>query len=508
MAKKSIYEIIKTNIADDGKMMKGFSLKDYGIHNKSPFVPGGFDGTAMQGHYHPGKPEAEAKTVVELIRQYFQTGEFSIIVEIKELLESAGTLAAVDLILNGIMENHEGIDPQSFIEFALNLAKTSDSIDLVKLGISMLGLFDLGEFKEVIDPVTILAVYDEFTLFSVVAASKWRGGNDIVFKIAHRVDGWGKINAVEWLEPVTDEIRDWILRKGCENNVMDAYLGLTCAKKGDLISALRRDSLDRGLFDSIAIIMDALLDEGPVPGISEYDHAEESLALYLSHAKKYATTLKHLWYILNVKTNMEDSKIANKAEIMALSEEIEKSRNWEDAIRDILTRRDDDYFFYACNIASRMGINVSEQLLAIIKDEPLPYWPYALRFFRKTTMVAEMISIYESVLPLDKLATGMGDDLFAEDLFDEHSCLESIINELKAYPMQGVRFIQTGLNSRVVRERNTACHILAEWIKTERKPLAELSPEIYEEVVRIHALEVNTETKARMKGLIDGVIEE
>ena len=106
---------------------------------------------------------------------------------------------------------------------------------------------------------------------------------------------------MEHLEPETDEVRDWILRNGCANGVMDAYLGLTCAIKGDLISVIRRDSIDNELFGSIAIIIDALLDEGPVAGISEYEHAEEVLSRYLSHAKRHATSVEHLWRILNLR---------------------------------------------------------------------------------------------------------------------------------------------------------------------------------------------------------------
>jgi len=76
---------------------------------------------------------------------------------------------------------------------------------------------------------------------------------------------------VERLEPTSDEIREWILRKGCANEIMDAYLGLECGNKGNLIGALRHGSIDDELFEGISVIIDALLDEGPVEGISVYD---------------------------------------------------------------------------------------------------------------------------------------------------------------------------------------------------------------------------------------------
>jgi len=59
----------------------------------------------------------------------------------------------------------------------------------------------------------------------------------------------GQIHAVERLEPTSDEIREWILRKGCANEIMDAYLGLECGNKGNLIGALRHGSIDDELFE-------------------------------------------------------------------------------------------------------------------------------------------------------------------------------------------------------------------------------------------------------------------
>lgn len=174
-------------------------------------------------------------------------------------------------------------------------------MELAKIAIGLLGLLDLGNADEVGKVITTLSLHDDFTLFAVVATSNWTNGNRIIFQIAKNVTDWGKIHAVERLEPETDEIREWILRDGCANGVMDAYLGLICAVKSDLISALHRGSIDDEMFGSIAIIIDALLDEGPVAGISEYEHAHEALTRYLTHAKQHAVSVEHLWRILNLR---------------------------------------------------------------------------------------------------------------------------------------------------------------------------------------------------------------
>ena len=102
----------------------------------------------------------------------------------------------------------------------------------------------------------------------------------------------------------------------------------------------------------------------------------------------------------------------------------------------------------------------------------------------------------------------MGDYLFSDKLNQEHQCLDFVFPELAKYPMQGIKLIQTGLNSRVIRGRNMACRALSGWVKVQGKPLAEISAELYSEIVRIHDVEVNEQTKETMKKLIYGGFED
>ena len=57
------------------------------------------------------------------------------------------------------------------------------------------------------------------------------------------------------------------------------------AEKGGLIDVLRKDTIDEELFSSILAIVDALIDEGPVAGISMYENAEEALEQFMRHVE-------------------------------------------------------------------------------------------------------------------------------------------------------------------------------------------------------------------------------
>jgi hypothetical protein len=261
MSTQSIYSAICENLNSEGRLSQNFTLPfKEASPNELRFMPGARDGIGIF-HFGSKHPEVVAKKIVKSLKSDWKKGSANSQNKIAGLLHKHGSLSVIDSILNSIREDHKAADVKNMIDYACRLAFQTADEELVKLGIGLLGLLDLSSEKDIIDKLLILALYEEFTLYVVVAVSNYQNGNDILFEIAQKVDGWGKIHTVERLEPTSDEIREWILHKGCANTVMDAYLGLECANKGNLISALRRDSLDDELFDGISVIIDALSDE-------------------------------------------------------------------------------------------------------------------------------------------------------------------------------------------------------------------------------------------------------
>jgi len=508
MGKSSIYELVKTNLEADGKLPYAFTLEEKPAPNQIGYMPGAMDGIGVY-HMGGGNGKKVTKKVVSLLKKYFKTSKREYISKIEAILSDSRAIFVMDSVLENIQNNRKRINLDSVFASSIGLAKTSGDIEIIKIAIGLLGLLELSENEDAREIIATLGLYEDFTLYAVVAAAKWSNGNDIVFKIAQKVTSWGKIHAVERLEPENDEIREWILREGCSNGVMDAYLGLTCAVKGDLISALRQNTLDEKLFDSVAIIIDALLDEGPTSGISEYGHAKEALELYMCHAQKHVDSVVHLWRMLNLRNWAESAKVDYRDKIWAQCNEIINKFDWKKKIVEIIEQPDDDFtFFCACNAASRLDIDVSTELFVLVKKDPLKYSWHMAQLLKNPNMATEIIDLCETILPLGDMALGMGDHLFSDKLNQEHQCLDFVLPELAAYPMQGIKLIQTGLNSRVTRSRNMACRALAGWVKTQGKPLADISAELHSEIVRIHDIEVNEQTKETMKKLIDGGYEE
>ena len=257
--------------------------------------------------------------------------------------------------------------------------------------------------------------------------------------------------------------------------------------------------------NSVAIIVDAMLDEGPVDGISAYEHASEALTLFMCHAEKHVDCVESLWRILNIKTWLEDSDADYKNIVLSKCDEIANRPHWKEKIIETVTKKDDNFkFFCAGNVALRMDVDISKELFDAVKSEPLKHYSYVQRLFKNPDMAHELIAMYESILPLSDMAEGMGDYLFSDKLNQEHMCLDFVLPELASYPMQGVELIKTGLNSRVVRGRNMACRALSGWMKLLDKRLDEISPELYAELKRISKIEVNADTKEIMMKLLRG----
>lgn len=502
MGLESIYDVISRSINSEGKLDLNFMLP---FKKPSPtemrFIPGAKDGIGLY-HFNLRTPKSAANKIFKLLKSDWKKGDSDSQEKVAEILNRYGSWTVIDYVLHLIRDKQKEIDPKNIFYYACKLAFESTNEELVKLGICLFGLLDLSNEEEIMNRLFILALYEEFTLYVLATISNSPKGNDIVFKIAQKVDGWGKIHAVEYLEPATDEIREWILRKGCANAVMDAYLGLECAIKGDLINALKRDSFDEELFEGISVIIDALLDEGPVDGISVYEHTEEALKLYLRIATEHAFTIIHLWRLLNLQAWLENATISNRDELKKICDNIVNREAWKEMIMEILNKPDDELLFYAINAGLRLNMDIIEFVFRAAKKNPVEHFGYLHILYKNPEYANELTKIYEELLPLDAMAAGMGNFLFPENYAKEHHCLEFILQELKNYPEMGEKLVETGLKSPVVRERIAACKVIEEWSKRLNQNLDTISPGLYAILKEIARIEVDKDSRQLMKKLL------
>ncbi len=111
-----------------------------------------------------------------------------------------------------------------------------------------------------------------------------------IWNLAKAVYGWGRINAVQYLaETTVPEIKEWMLREGFRNHVLDEYLAYTCATTGGLRQALGRPTVDPNLLAASVDLLIALINAEPGEGIMDYpDGPVVCLSLLPAHAHSSA----------------------------------------------------------------------------------------------------------------------------------------------------------------------------------------------------------------------------
>jgi hypothetical protein len=105
-----------------------------------------------------------------------------------------------------------------------------------------------------------------------------------ILDLARRVHGWGRIHCVQFIEPENDEIRHWLLTDGIDNGVMSEYSALTVFEKTGIEEMLDRSDLSEEEVKSILNVIDSMLVEGPVTGISGLEDPPKVLAKVLKAA--------------------------------------------------------------------------------------------------------------------------------------------------------------------------------------------------------------------------------
>jgi hypothetical protein len=336
----SIYEQIKANIGQDGKLPSGFVLRSKNGEYRN--TPGLSDGLEIYGSYDEwvdslAYAEITADDTCAAIMRYLITGDQRFLTKEICFGYSSGFYTGIidDLMyafhkemrrivkyLQPVGEDNDckWLSPEEWVMYyeasewlfarLLSLIQKSDNIGVMKVSIMLLAELGEVDMDASIEVLTTLALWDEFTLYSVLVIKKCifiSDKNALILEIAKKVRGWGRVHAIRLLEPETDEIRDWVLRNGCiAEGAARLYLGLTCAKKGNLISALRQKTMDSELFGGVSAIAEALLDERAAGGISFYEHAKEALPLYLRHAEAHPEILKRREETRSGKTLYED----------------------------------------------------------------------------------------------------------------------------------------------------------------------------------------------------------
>jgi len=507
----SIYELIKSSIQANGELPEDFKLppKD---PNGVPWADGALDGVYI---YHTVGNEEDIEPLKNIVFQISE-GKFE---EAQNNLENLDffMISRRDPLLNWIIKEQKQINIDNLCEFTISQLSTSKNIEVIKFCLCVLEIIKLETEKDTIEKVKILALSDEFTLYCLNILKNLKNSNEEIFEIAKKVKGWGRIYSIKYLKVTNDEIKEWILEEGCHNYIIPAYTAYTCAKKINLVEILNEDKISSKKFNDISYLMNALLDEEAITGISALENRELLIEKYLEKAKTLSSTEEAYEVVRLIKEYVEDNEEIDK-KFIKICDEILNSEKTRNRIKEFMEEG------YGYNIAKYLGIDTDKYILEYLQNNPFKN-PHVIFNISKRENMEKLVSLIEKKLTLEKLEGAPTDKFYSKNEENkEYIFLDTIIKKLgnfgrtegnfviTVYPVEptasmdepenfvgiGENLIICALNSPYVDIRYGAVNTLESW--KEKGYI--LSNEIIENIKKLEKLEVDEELKIKLNELL------
>ena len=507
----SIYELIKSSIQANGELPEDFKLppKD---PNGVPWADGALDGVYI---YHTVGNEEDIEPLKNIVFQISE-GKFE---EAQNNLENLDffMISRRDPLLNWIIKEQKQINIDNLCEFTISQLSTSKNIEVIKFCLCVLEIIKLETEKDTIEKVKILALSDEFTLYCLNILKNLKNSNEEIFEIAKKVKGWGRIYSIKYLKVTNDEIKEWILEEGCHNYIIPAYTAYTCAKKINLVEILNEDKISSKKFNDISYLMNALLDEEAITGISNLEDRELLIERYLEKAKTLASTEEDYYAVITLKEYIKNNKEINN-ELIKICDEILNSEKTRNIVKELLKEG------YGYNIAKYLGIDTDKYILEYLQNNPFKN-PHVIFNISKRENMEKLVSLIEKKLTLEKLEGAPTDKFYSKNEENkEYIFLDTIIKKLgnfgrtegnfviTVYPVEptasmdepenfvgiGENLIICSLNSPYVDIRYGAVNTLESW--KEKGYI--LSNEIVKNIKNLEKIEVDEELKIKLNELL------
>ena len=504
MSDKSLYEHILSHITNE-KLSEDFPLPDKDIAGGLPLADGVWDGI-IRYHVAPCGLGPEGTRILAKALHAAAASEFD---EADSLFCELGkehrAIAVVDSLQTYLIKHIKKFPAEGIYQTAVHLVLHSKNKESVKFGIEMLELFtSLNE--QAMSILRNIGLCEEFTLFVLWALRKRENGNEEIFSLAQRVHGWGKIHAVDLLSPDTEEIKDWLLLHGVYNDIQNAYSALMVWEKADVPSRLLAKLTD-AQFSAVADTINALLEEGPVPGISHVAEAETHLMHFLEQASERDLSLSQYEVILNIRNwsawKAGPAQSNEEKEALLLSSAAETLLTTPACLAAVQNAVN---VGKGLRLARALGIPFLKELYRCLEGDFSQYCSDCGYLMASPDYVDATVKLFEERLPLNKLVGEPSDQTLSGENAEAHSRLTLILQELADKPLVGTTLLRTGLRSADAANRNTALQTLLGWTKEKQQPLFELSGELYEEVTALKQREVHEAAMEKANKLLNNEI--
>ncbi len=464
MYDRAIYDIINENLTDDGELPEDFSLAAAMGEDNESYDDGTADGIVL---YHLGRSavdEESMKLIDRIMHEINDDDLDSAFYTLFRFLEHNTALGSIDEFEGYILDNADWIDPNKLYSFGTECLVSADR-ELVKIGLEVMEIFSEPS-ESVKEFIRTLGLCNEFTLFVMCnIITNWSDPNEEIFELAKKTHGWGRIHAVERLQPETDEIKFWLLKEGIHNTVLPEYSAYPVFRRAR-ISKLLKTALSNDIFFSISQIISCLIDKGPTTGTYVIKDEQDVIRDYLSQVEKHRISYDIVCTVFH---------IACSERFAELEDECRRILETEPSKR-IVRRAIREGKGFA--IAKYLDIYSADLIYErMVKDFDKNFHDCGL-LVKNEEYREKTLELFRKKLPLDKMENIRSQNYGLGDEYRDYTALVMLIRELKDYPLCGVEFVRLGLLSPIANNKTISLNVLRSWCEIEQCTLEELSPEL------------------------------
>jgi hypothetical protein len=448
---------------------------------------GALDGVVARDEDRAREP-ARGAVLAELI-EAAATGDAEAAGALYEAARGDGIVFALDAALEALARAR--VRPTQVADLGRRMLREAQHREPLKLAVALVGR--AGD-RDDVPLLETLARHDEFSVVAGAAlASLLDDPVQAWWRVAGLATGWGKVEAVARLAAVPalpDDVRGWLLRSGCDNDVMPEYLAYACATAGGLEDALG-GLVDDELLDGACTIVRALVNGGPAEDIADYEPGPRVAAAIVELVAERPPSVARLAAVVDVRRWAEDFE-----EHVAIAERCGRVLHRAEGRRFVGERLErPDEALDVWPIAEAMGLDPWEAGWRHLQDAPEDSLLY--HRLARTPSVARwdrLAAFAERELPLAALASGPEDRLFPPDALREPTlALAAMVQDMRP-GRWSAPLLAAALLSPVISTRNAALHALGaaspeSWDGEVRSALRRLAIEEPTEDVRVRARE-------------------
>ncbi|SCJ96919.1 Uncharacterised protein [uncultured Clostridium sp.] len=259
---------------------------------------------------------------------------------------------------------------------AVLFIKNYGDFEIIKLGLLMLRFSHNDEGLEILK---IFSNHNDFIFYSIEGIKGYEKCNSIIFDIAKKSTGYGRVISYSKIEPITKEIKSWILGDGIKNIFLQEFLVAISFNKVDYVQYFDEEEKTNKMYKILTRNLLLLYDlrDSFINTISF-----DLVYIYYSYFKKYKYTFDNiyvmcalfsLFYKVDGESNLIDKLDLSKEEEEILDYAIESfvKNDYTDVLKESI-RANNTEISKIVDVSMALDIYLSfDEVLEKLEENPL-----------------------------------------------------------------------------------------------------------------------------------------